>query len=441
MADSNEKKEYKIVYEAPPRNQNSEQIKGENVPYRTYSPNVQNISGKNPAVNNQGYYQAPPQQNFVQSPPVYSPQNNSQQYYQPMPLGVTPTNQPNPYNPYAYGNPQANSDDYKRFMYEHQLRVNGAKKKLRFLGNMAGLGLLLFIIANTMISLFLGIPSLYSLYKNSSAFQSAFSIIGSFLYVGVPFFIVSLFIKTRDKSTNMLPLKKANTKRVALCIPIGLSICLFANIITNIFITILSALGVSLSQQSAGSLSASNAPELILALLATAVMPGLMEEFAMRGVVLQPLRKFGMAFAIISTSVIFGIMHGNLIQAPFAIIVGLCFGFFAVKCNTLWVAIIIHMLNNAFSVIMEFVQNTVSKTAYTVSYYVSFGVIIAIGIACAIILLTTDKGFMSKGEGNVADESASLLTKGQKFVSFFINVPMILGVIYMIYCTSLYIKV
>lgn len=69
------------------------------------------------------------------------------------------------------------------------------------------------------------------------------------------------------------------------------------------------------------------------------------EELLFRGVLLRGLLPYGKKSAIIVTSLLFGLFHGNLMQAPYAFVVGLVFGYVAVEYNILW-AMVLHMFNN-----------------------------------------------------------------------------------------------
>lgn len=71
----------------------------------------------------------------------------------------------------------------------------------------------------------------------------------------------------------------------------------------------------------------------------------------MRGVVMQPLRKYGDWFAILTSAFVFALMHGNLVQAPFAFIAGIGLGYAVIASGSLWTGILIHLLNNSISVI------------------------------------------------------------------------------------------
>lgn len=69
------------------------------------------------------------------------------------------------------------------------------------------------------------------------------------------------------------------------------------------------------------------------------------EEILFRGLVLRSLQPYGKKFAILVSSLLFGLFHGNLMQAPFAFAVGLVMGYVALEYNIYW-AIILHLMNN-----------------------------------------------------------------------------------------------
>ena len=72
------------------------------------------------------------------------------------------------------------------------------------------------------------------------------------------------------------------------------------------------------------------------------------EELVFRGVIMNGLRRFGRVFAIITSSLLFGFMHGSLVQGLFGFISGLVLGYLAMEYGLVW-SLLVHMLNNAFS--------------------------------------------------------------------------------------------
>ncbi len=69
------------------------------------------------------------------------------------------------------------------------------------------------------------------------------------------------------------------------------------------------------------------------------------EEVVFRGIVLRSLEKYGKVFAIVFSSIGFGLMHGNLYQGLFAFGVGLILAYVACEYSFKW-AVVIHVLNN-----------------------------------------------------------------------------------------------
>ncbi len=69
------------------------------------------------------------------------------------------------------------------------------------------------------------------------------------------------------------------------------------------------------------------------------------EEILFRGLILRSLMPYGKKFAILTSALLFGVFHGNLVQSPFAFGVGLVLGYVAVEHSITW-AMVLHMFNN-----------------------------------------------------------------------------------------------
>lgn len=138
----------------------------------------------------------------------------------------------------------------------------------------------------------------------------------------------------------------------------------------------------------------------MLCVISTVAVPALVEEFAFRGLVLGSLKKYGEGFAIIVSSVVFGLMHGNFEQMPFAFSVGLVLGFITIKTESLLIACAVHATNNAVSVIFDFLPSTVSQSAQNVMYIVFIMVCMLLGIAALFCggALSNDAFTLKKGD-------------------------------------------
>lgn len=69
------------------------------------------------------------------------------------------------------------------------------------------------------------------------------------------------------------------------------------------------------------------------------------EELLFRGLVLRTLMPYGKRFAIVMSALLFGAYHGNVVQIPYAMAVGLVFGYVAAEHSVAW-AMVLHMFNN-----------------------------------------------------------------------------------------------
>ena len=94
------------------------------------------------------------------------------------------------------------------------------------------------------------------------------------------------------------------------------------------------------------------------------VAPAFIEEMVFRGIVMQSLRRFGDMFALVSSAIIFGIFHLNLIQTPYAFILGLCIGYFVMRTGSLWVGVIMHFLNNSIATVLTLAEPYCSEEMF-----------------------------------------------------------------------------
>ena len=185
------------------------------------------------------------------------------------------------------------------------------------------------------------------------------------IYLGmviIPFAVLAICF--RMKSVEFLPFRRRTGAKVtAGYIVIGCSASVLLNFMAAYFLDALSLVGLK------PAVNAAPYPEgdpLALALygVVIAVLPAFAEEFAFRGVVLGLLRPYGEVFAVAGSALLFGIMHGNVVQIPFALAGGLVLGFIAVRTGSLWPSVCIHFLNNLLSYLQEVFSHTLPEGAY-----------------------------------------------------------------------------
>ncbi|MBO5884761.1 MAG: CPBP family intramembrane metalloprotease, partial [Clostridia bacterium] len=144
-----------------------------------------------------------------------------------------------------------------------------------------------------------------------------------------------------------------NIKAVLISLIIGVFVYILTIFISSFFSAVITFFGYE-------PLSAATEPTqfpvwlLIVELITTAVLPGICEEVANRGMLLNCYKKMGAKKAILLSGLFFGLMHLNINQFFYATIIGFYLGFVALLCDNIWPVIIIHFTNNALSTFMSF---------------------------------------------------------------------------------------
>ncbi len=218
----------------------------------------------------------------------------------------------------------------------------------------------------------------------------------SSLMFTVPFIII--YKLNGMRISDLVPLsppKKGN--RLAIFF-LGLSFCAFANIVSSYAGYFFKSFGIDYSvdkgENPAGFFG------FLLSFIATAVVPGLVEEFACRGLILGSLRKYGDGFAVLVSSILFGFMHGNFEQMPFAFMVGLILGFIVVKTNSLWIAVAVHSANNFISVVFDYILSGLKNSTQNLIY--SIYLMIALLLGVIFIAIKGDKDLLSFEKSSTA---------------------------------------
>lgn len=197
--------------------------------------------------------------------------------------------------------------------------------------------------------------SIVSLFSDP-AFSNVYSVAISCLFFSVPFILAA---KVSGFYISDLTAYGKSEKGTAFpMFLVGVAFCGFANIMSGIAGNFFSSLGFNYSVPD------SDVPQgiagIAVSVLAVSVEPALMEEFAMRGITYGLFRRWGNGFAIIVSSALFGLMHGNFEQIPFAFLVGLALGVSRAKTGSMWVGCAIHAFNNLIAVAFDYLPSSIN---------------------------------------------------------------------------------
>lgn len=92
---------------------------------------------------------------------------------------------------------------------------------------------------------------------------------------------------------------------------------------------------------------------LYLQILAVAIVAPVLEEFLMRGLVLNRLRRLMPTFAaVLLQGMLFGVIHMNILQGSYAALIGFLLGYIYVRYESLLPCFALHITLNAISVLV-----------------------------------------------------------------------------------------
>lgn len=255
----------------------------------------------------------------------------------------------------------------------------------------------------------------YDIVTEPAVLQVVQILLSCFMFT-VPFIII--FKADGRQISNLVSLKKPTGNKLAMFF-LGLSFCAFANIASsycgNFFQSIGIDYNVDFGDNPGGFFG------FLLSLLSTAVVPSLVEEFACRGIILGALRKYGDGFAVLVSAILFGLMHGNFDQMPFAFMVGLVLGYIVVKTESLWIAVAVHAANNFVSVAFTYILCGFSQNAQNLIYLIYLMSALTAGIIAAVSVSDKESFKFKRND----TES----TFKQKFKWIFSSVPIIIFII------------
>ena len=306
------------------------------------------------------------------------------------------------------------------------------KSNIKLIGKVAGLCIIAYTVLENLLTIPLIYPTLYNLYNTNMFFQDTVTILLSIFCLLVPFAIGGRYLGKRLKC-EPYPLEKPyDTKLSVSAVFLGFFVCLVANYISSEFVSFIESFGYTLSYNDFEV--PSTVTGRIYYLITIAVVPALCEEVAVRGAIMQPLRRYGDKFAIVISAVVFAILHGNMVQIPFALIAGIGLGYVACITGSLWPSIAVHCINNLYSCITSFMLEDIKDTATLNRVYLIVMISLYIISIIGSVIFVFIKGHRS------LNKITTYLTGGQKIKAFFISVPMIIALGIMFYITSNYIS-
>lgn len=161
--------------------------------------------------------------------------------------------------------------------------------------------------------------------------------------------ILFYFLITRKDVRKTLRLNPLGWKNTLLIISFGVSIQPIMSVLSYVMALIFP----NPVEQSIGGIQDSG---FIISMLSVAVIPALLEEVISRGIILSGYQFLDKWKAALACALLFGLLHMNPQQFPYAFVVGFIFCFLVERTDSIYAAILPHMIINGTTVVSIFTE-------------------------------------------------------------------------------------
>jgi hypothetical protein len=273
--------------------------------------------------------------------------------------------------------------------------------------------------------------NLHTLTDTASVQGELLSCLTYLSYMFIPFMLMVLVLK--QNPFKIVPVKRIKDQSLILPgVAIALTVSFIAGILTNYIQFILGF--VHLQATSPDFTAPKSIPALLIYFIQICILAPLCEEFIFRGVILHNLKQFGNAFAVVVSAILFSMLHGDLLQMPLALLVGLVFGVMVIKSGSIWLTVIMHAAVNTVSVAVDWISTSYGNSTAN-NLYFSISLIAIIASIAIFFSLHEKQSFKSR----ISDFKKSVLPNRFLIMKFaltpgfliFSGVTVILLVMYM----------
>ncbi len=207
--------------------------------------------------------------------------------------------------------------------------------------NRVGLGVFLFMLLPQLIIIaaFLILRNVYPAFLDTVAFDWVGQIVALYL-IGAP---LCLWVIGKNDPNRFPPLPGEKASPLLLCV------CSFAMVTAGVVGSVISNILTGIVEWLTDWEFENSVNELIeksplwIIILVVVIIGPIVEEVIFRRAVIDRLSPFGEMSAVITSAVIFGVMHGNFYQIVYTTAVGLILGYLYIKTRRLRYTVALHI--------------------------------------------------------------------------------------------------
>ncbi|MEN2773680.1 CPBP family intramembrane glutamic endopeptidase [Acetivibrio clariflavus] len=179
-----------------------------------------------------------------------------------------------------------------------------------------------------------------------------------------------------------------------------------------------------------------NPGEVFVTLLVIAIAPAICEEILHRGLLLKAYENRGTMKAVVISGIMFGVFHFDITNLLGPILLGILFGYYVVRTNSIFAGVIAHFMNNFLATILQYLLKDMERDS---SFYTlqDWGYTLLFGAICAVFvfLLLICFKFATEGKCRIKESRTTVLNDAISIISHW---PIVVVIVLYIIFIGLY---
>ena len=216
----------------------------------------------------------------------------------------------------------------------------------------------------------------------------------------IPFILIPVCLYALRYKSAGLRIEPVSIVQMLQCLAAAFLCVLLANSIAAMWSMLLEAMGFTLYST---DIIMNDENDLLKAIFAVAILPGICEELLFRGLVLSAYERGGTRKAIYISAILFSVIHGTVQGLPVQLVIGIILGFVVCSTGSIYVGMMIHTAYNAFLLLISYVYRGVDTEISGTMYEAMGGIsgLVSMFIECVVsgaLLLMILRSFARQGE-------------------------------------------
>lgn len=197
-----------------------------------------------------------------------------------------------------------------------------------------------------------------------------------------------------------------------LCVPLAVAVICLGSPLANAFIKLVELIGYK--TENVTSVVVDSGSDLALTLVFVALIPAIAEEYLFRGNIARGFAKNGYFFAVLVSSALFALMHGNPLQLVHQFIIGVVCAVLYFSTRSLIPSILLHFLNNAIALVLGYFESMgkpIELPVWGWAIVCVVGLIVSVLLLWAVVTLSSAYSQKKGKEETLSEEAAAVYAR------------------------------